>query len=249
MPDAEWSEEFFNGPWADVQRAFWSAEKTREQVDFIERELGLRAGADVLDVPCGEGRISLELSARGHRVVGLDRAAGLAGDARRLAAERGLAAEFHVGDMRALPWTARFDAAISFWTCVGYGEDTDDERYFAAVWAALRPAGVFLVDAFPLEAFLSRFQARSWNRIGDTILLEERGFDAERCRATCAWTFARDCRVQTVNTSLRVYSCRELSDLLRRAGFSHVRAIETLTGRPFDRTSERLTLVASKGGG
>ena len=42
------------------------------QADLIWRTLRLEEGAEVLDVPCGHGRIANRLAARGARVIGLD---------------------------------------------------------------------------------------------------------------------------------------------------------------------------------
>lgn len=56
----------------------------------------------VLDVGCGWGRLSLALATRARSVVGLDRDVGQLAEARRRAAEAGLAnAEFHEVDVEA----------------------------------------------------------------------------------------------------------------------------------------------------
>ena len=52
---------------------------TRGEVDFIARELGLPAGARILDVGCGTGRHAVELARRGYRVTGVDLSPGHAG--------------------------------------------------------------------------------------------------------------------------------------------------------------------------
>ena len=42
-------------------------EYTRDELDFLERELGLAGPGRLLDLPCGAGRHALELARRGHR--------------------------------------------------------------------------------------------------------------------------------------------------------------------------------------
>jgi len=59
-------------PGLEVQRASHTPEGTRADADWIERVLGLQRGARVLDVPCGAGRLALELAGRGYQ-VGLNR--------------------------------------------------------------------------------------------------------------------------------------------------------------------------------
>jgi cyclopropane fatty-acyl-phospholipid synthase-like methyltransferase len=70
MPD--WWEGFFEGLWQDAQLGLWTEEDNRATADKIERAMGLRQPARIIDVPCGDGRISLELAARGHDVTGVD---------------------------------------------------------------------------------------------------------------------------------------------------------------------------------
>src|SRR3954454_16514225 len=65
----------------------------------------LRPGLDLLDVGCGPGSITVDLAARvaPGRVLGIDAAAAPLEQARELAARAGVAAEFEVGDVYALP--------------------------------------------------------------------------------------------------------------------------------------------------
>ena len=59
-----WWENFFHGVALDFWRAAVSDEQTRADADFIAKQLQLPANAKVLDVPCGNGRLSLELAGR-----------------------------------------------------------------------------------------------------------------------------------------------------------------------------------------
>jgi ubiquinone/menaquinone biosynthesis C-methylase UbiE len=75
---------------------------------------------DALDVGSGTGFLSLELAARGHRVVGVDLAPAMLAAARAKAAAQGLAARFETADAEQLPYPAdSFDLVISrhvLWT-------------------------------------------------------------------------------------------------------------------------------------
>jgi cyclopropane fatty-acyl-phospholipid synthase-like methyltransferase len=144
MPD-EWWQTFFAGHWLDVQRVF-KAERTTAEADFIERVLKLQPGAAVLDVPCGEGRLSVELASRGYRLTGVDITEALLADARRTAAERRLDVAWHRRDMRDLPWREDFDGAYCFWGSFGYFDDEGNRAFLEAVARALKPGGRFLMD-------------------------------------------------------------------------------------------------------
>jgi ubiquinone/menaquinone biosynthesis C-methylase UbiE len=94
------------------ERAAWD-----RVLDLI---LAGRASLEALDAGCGTGFLALELAARGHRVTGVDFAPAMLAEARRKAAERGVAIRFQEADAEQLPFTAgRFDLVISrhlLWT-------------------------------------------------------------------------------------------------------------------------------------
>ncbi len=86
--------------------------RTKKQVDFIEEHLAPRSS--VLDVACGNGRHSVELSKRNFNVTGLDTAKGMILAAQKKASA--LRIPFVVGDMVNLPFRSlTFDAAICMW--------------------------------------------------------------------------------------------------------------------------------------
>lgn len=105
---SDWYKHFFHGVALDVWRRAVPPEQTREEADFLEKTLELAPGARLLDVPCGNGRHSVELASRGYRPTGVDIAAEFVREAQARAAS-GLQVEFLLGDMRHLPWQSEFD--------------------------------------------------------------------------------------------------------------------------------------------
>jgi SAM-dependent methyltransferase len=249
MTDPDWWAGFFAGPWLDAQRAAWSGDETHTDVDAVEQLLQLQPGSDVLDVPCGEGRVSLELAARGHRPHGIDLTEALVATARARAAERGLAATFEVGDMRALDADAAYDAALCWWGSFGYFPDEENERFAAAVARALRPGGRFVIDTHVAESLLPRLTPRGWWQAGDVTVLEERVYDHEAGRIETTWTLIRQGEEPVMRpSSIRVYTYRQLVDLLRAAGFEHVEGFDRTTMEPFAVGARRTAIVATKAG-
>ena len=61
------------------------------------------AGASVLDLGCGNGRVAFALAAKGFAVEGLDISPSMIDEARAAAAGLGIDARFRIGDAVSLP--------------------------------------------------------------------------------------------------------------------------------------------------
>jgi SAM-dependent methyltransferase len=245
----EWWEGFFHGPWGELQAKGYASEKTQTEAECIISTLGLAAGDEVLDVACGIGRHTLELAARSIRMTGIDFNGKALAIAAAAAAERGLDAAFVKSDMRCLRWRERFDAAYCFWTSFGYFEDEAHDLVAAKrIAEALKPDGRFLIDVHTTETLLPMFRQRHWEWLDESHsdrLLQDTHWNFETGRVEGVWTFIENGRSRSCGSSLRLYSYRELCELLREAGFSRFESYDTKTGSPFRLGSQRLSLVAS----
>ncbi len=112
---SNWQETFFRGVALDAWRQVTTPEMTRPEVDFLVRTLNVGAGAQLLDVPCGNGRHAIELAGRGYKMTGLDLSEEFIAEARAATP----AVRWIQGDMRSLPWIAEFDGAYCFGNSFG----------------------------------------------------------------------------------------------------------------------------------
>src|SRR5262245_10133466 len=112
MVAADWWSTFFEGPALELWRQAHTDADNRGQAAEFAHALALARGERLLDVPCGNGRLALEFAALGLRVRGLDACAELLAEGRVRAALRRLEVELVPGDMRTLPWSGEFEAAL-----------------------------------------------------------------------------------------------------------------------------------------
>ena len=68
---SNWWEHFFEGLAVRLWLGALSQEHTDDEADTIARLLRAAPGAELLDVPCGGGRLSLALAQRGYRLTGV----------------------------------------------------------------------------------------------------------------------------------------------------------------------------------
>ena len=246
--DPGWFRDFFTGPALDFVRFSRDGETTIAEARFVEQALALSPGDRVLDVPCGGGRMALELASRGLDVTGVDFSVELLETARRGASNREVSVAWEQRDMRDLPWVGEFDAVLCWWNSFGYFDDDGNVAFLRGVFRALKPGGRFLLDTPLAETSLPGMdpQERTWYPAGDVVALEERDYDHETGRLESDWTFIRDGELAKGWFSLRLYTYRELAALLREAGFGALRSYGSLEGEPFEVGAPWLYLVAEK---
>lgn len=243
----EWWEDFFSDLWLSAQKELKTDEQTSFEVDFIQETLQLMPYSKVLDVPCGVGRHSIGLAARGYQVTGVDITLPFLSDAQREATKQRLAITWGHCDMRDLPWKGEFDGAFCFWGSFGYFDDNGNADFLRAVSRALKPGAKFLLDTHIVETLLPNLlQENSWRRVGETLMLEERHYDHVLGRTNTEWTLLQDGRIFKNLTSIRLYTYRELCQLLEKFDFADLEGYGSLGRDPFQLGSSRLYLLATR---
>jgi cyclopropane fatty-acyl-phospholipid synthase-like methyltransferase len=243
----DWYETFFRGIAVEVWRRALSPEQTRADVEFLTRSLDLAPGHRILDVPCGPGRHSIELAARGCRVSGIDLSQESVDAARADAAARGFQIDFRHGDMRELPWTAEFDGAFCFGNSFGYLDPAGTERFVGALARALKPgARCALHTGVAAESVLPNLRPRDETLIDDIRFIEENRYDAWESRVETAYTFVRDGIADTRIAWHWIYTVRQLRALFAAHGLDVTDTFSSTTGEPFRAGAYELYLIARK---
>jgi SAM-dependent methyltransferase len=222
-----------------------SDELSDAQAERIWRLLGLQAGVEVLDVPCGHGRIANRLAARGARVTGLDADGSFLERARADAAERGVDVDYLQGDMRTLPWEARFDLLLNWFTSFGYFDDVENRAWLREARKALREGGRLVLDVHNRDAFARNWLPVTMSERGDDLLVDRHGLDLVTGRAEADRFLVRDGNVRSVRFSVRFFTFTELRDWLLEAGFATVQ-VSGHEGEPLDLQVRRMLVVATR---
>ncbi len=131
-------------PFAEPYDRFWGSVSLRWlpllSVLLLPR---LRAGARLLDLCCGSGRLAGELHGLGYAVAGLDGSRSLLSRAR----DNAPGVDLIQGDARRFALRPVFDAALSVFDSLNHLLSVADlAGAFASVCSCLRPGGLFLFD-------------------------------------------------------------------------------------------------------
>jgi len=242
-----WTDDFFETEFGRVI-ATRSAEMTQQEVEFIVEKTGLSPGANVLDACCGYGRHSIELARRGYEVVGIDRFESYLNEARKRAASEDVEVEFVSMDVRELSFERKFDLVINMWTSFGVFDDETNASIVQKFKDCLIDGGKLFIELINRDWIIKNFQPRGWwPGDEDLIVIEERSFDLSTSVISSIWRYLEGGELREESPmELRVYSCHELTALLRNCGFCDVEAFGDVEGGPVTFDSRMMRLVAAR---
>lgn len=110
---------------------------TLAECDFIEKEISYNKSLKILDIGCGTGRHSIELSKRGYNLTGIDLSGSMIEGAKKKADALSLNIDFKTLDARNLPFNEEFDLVIMI--CEGgFSLMETDEMNFDILKSATR---------------------------------------------------------------------------------------------------------------
>ncbi len=124
----QWYEELYENYAHKYDRECF-VQGTMGECDFIEQEMAFDKSLKVIDIGCGTGRHTIELTKRGYDVTGIDLSSALLKRAREKAGDQGVEVDFQKQDARNLPFEAEFDLAIMLCEAGFSLMETDEMNY------------------------------------------------------------------------------------------------------------------------
>lgn len=200
---------------------------TLGECDFIEQELGFNKSLKILDIGCGTGRHSIELTRRGYQVTGVDLSESQINRAKEKADEQKLKIDFFQGDARNLPFNEEFDIALML--CEGgFPLMETDEMNFEILRSAgrsLKPKGKLIFTTlnglFPLYHSVEEFCAG--NSTEGNAIYRSNSFDLMTFRDHNITEIEDDSgKLITLDCNERYYVPSEITWLLKSLGFVRI---------------------------
>ena len=250
--EVEWWRVAFDEDWAQM-----FAYKTRDapkEARAIRRMLDLPARSKVLDLCCGDGRISLQLARLGYHVTGLDLSLAMLQLAQRKAKRANLRIRWIQLDMRDMAFSEEFDAIINISTSFGFfANEQDNVRTLYSAANALRKEGKLLLDlenvyylshmarlygTTPTYQPVDRFkgwleEATFFDPISHNVQMNLRLWREETV-------------IKEVKGIYRVYSFPEMRSLLESSGFRIRSIYGDFRLRPYNVDSPRMIVLCEK---
>jgi len=252
----EWWKDIFNSLYLKTDGDVVENDlNTVRDIDWVIKTTGIQPSDHILDMCCGQGRHSLELSSRGYlNVWGLDRSRYLVRLARKRAKRRGLKVQFSEGDARKLSsLESSKDCVIVMGNSFGYFErEEDDISILESIKHSLKSEGRLVLDIVDGVWMGKNFEPRSWEWIDKTHFVNrERSLTQDRKRIISREVITNS-EIGVLADQFyaeRLYTFEEITHLLTKLGFTHIQphgnlVSESTRGQDLGMMANRLFITA-----
>lgn len=219
---------WLNG-WQSYPAERWNSERSVTLVHDVPfwEYCAQKYGDPILDVACGNGRVSIPLAEKGYKVTGIDLNEGLIESAKEYLTKKDgkLDVDFIVGDIVDFRIEKSFGLAIMpDWSFQVLLTQEDQLSFLRRLWSHLRPKGGFAFNFFiPFKRLLG---AKPNNAT----------FDMPQIGSSCTFdpiTQVEPDRKGEVEIKIRHTTLSELELLFRITGFKIVEKYGDIDRRPF----------------
>lgn len=224
--------------------------------DFFEalfRKYSTEKPELVLDLACGTGNLTLELSKRGYNMTGIDNSPDMLSCAVEKSARHGVSPLWVCQDMRSFELYGTMDAILCTMDGLNYITNIPDlEKVFRLVNNYLNPGGLFIFDMntpYKLEKILGN---NSFHVIRDDIAyLWINEYNPEKKLCTLDLTFfvheSGDLyRRLDERQEQKAWEIDDVTYALKKANLKLINVFDAFTENPPGETSERYCFVAAK---
>ena len=222
--------------------------------DFFEKILDREAKARpelVLDLGCGTGKMTLELSSRGYDMTGIDYSPDMLDVARDTAEEQGADVLWLCQDMREFELYGTVDLTVSCLDCINHlTRPSDVEKTFKLVHNYLIPDGLFVFDINGKYKFENIYADRSYVMEEDGgVCIWQNNYDEKKKICDFYITLFEECedgRYERYDEEQRerMYTLSEMKKLLEKCSLEFIGAYSDFEFKEATDDDERIYIVA-----
>jgi cyclopropane fatty-acyl-phospholipid synthase-like methyltransferase len=249
VPD-NWYENFFQGINCEIWENAFSVELTRQEVDFLQSELGLKEGDLVLDMPCGSGRHSIELSKRGFNVTGVDISETfIRAFTKKLNSDK-LHGQIIHGDILTITLQNKFSGAICLGNSFGYFDRDGMNVFIEKVSDSLSKGSKYIINsAMIAESILPNFQLYNTNKtyhFGNISMDVNNIYDARKGVMISHLNYTKEGKTEMHSFKHYVYTLAEVSRMLIKHDLQIKGTYNSVSKNEFKLGDQQIYIIAEK---
>ena len=222
-------------------------------LDFYKRWMPENKDAQILELCCGTGRLTIPLAKDGYNIIGVDYTASMLEQANKKAIKEGLDLQLIEADIRTLELPGKYDLIfIPFNSIHHLYENEDLFKAFRVVRKHLKKGGLFLLDCFNpnfqyiVEGEKGQKEIASYTTEDgrEIVIKETMRYESKTQINRIAWHYFINGEFDSIqNLDMRLYFPQELDAYLESNGFTILHKFGGFGEESFDDTSEKQVFV------
>lgn len=247
-PD-NWYESFFSGVNCEMWEKAGTKEMTTTEVDFLIDVFDLPTGSNLLDLPCGNGRHSIELTKHGFQMTAFDISETFIKTLQQKVREQQLDIEVIHTNILTHQLNGSFDGAFCIGNSFGYFPYEQMELFTQKVAAVLKPGAKWIVNTgLAAESFLAKFiHEKTYELDGLTMHIHNDYDEWNSCLLTTL-TYTKNNQQEIQRFKNHVYTVAEIIRLLKKQGLQTIALYSSTDKTEYHLGGPQLYLVAEKEG-
>lgn len=245
-----WYEYFFKGINCEIWEKAIPADITKQEVDFLVAELNLQEGQQILDIPCGFGRHSIELSTRGFNITGIDISETFIKNLREKINAEKLNINAVQADILTVELNETFSGALCLGNSFGYFNAEGMKLFVEKVASSLVSGAKFIINSGMIaESILPNFLNYSKNNsynVGDITMNVTNTYCVDDSYLISNLLYTKEGKTEEHSFKHYVFTLGEMKRLLASCGLKKVATYSSTSKAAYQLGDQQVYIVAQK---
>ncbi len=161
----------------DEKKDVLTGNRNKRELNIIKRYV--TGKKNILDIPCGYGRLSNALAKDGHKVTGVDINKYFIDLAEREAKKNKLPVKYFLSDIIKYKPQIKFDAVLNIFTSIGYyNSEVKNTAALSKLCSFVKPGGLLIIETInPMKLLRAFKKKKRKTTVGGTKILFKNFFD------------------------------------------------------------------------
>lgn len=224
-----------------------------KSVDFIVNYAQQMTSPTLLDLGCGPGIYAELFTEKGIKVTGMDLSPRSIQYARVNAGRKNLKITYFIQNYLELDFVNQFDIITLIYCDFGVLTPADRQRLLNKILRALKPGGVFIVDAWTPHYYANKEELNTWNYAESGFWSAEpysclnSFYRYDNCNTFVdQYVIVKNERVECYHIWNHAFTIEEFEEDLTKAGFAHIDFYGDIAGTTFSDYGPTICAVARK---